>query len=168
MADSIKCNKPTARRFGLRHLAKAADAITRPAFGRRGFALGALLTHWPQIAGERLADQCLPEKLHFAQGRGDNGTLWIRVEGAAALELQHMQTVLISRINDQCGFRAVAALRIIQGPIAARPAAAAAPRPLRPAEKRAVLQEVAQIDDPELRAALERLGSGIYSRKKPC
>ncbi len=168
MADSIKRNKPAARRYGLRSLAKAADAITRPAFGRRGFALGALLTHWPQIAGERLSDYCQPEKLHFAQGKGDDGTLWIRVDGAAALEIQHMQPVLIARINAQCGFRAVAALRIVQGPITARPAPAVPPRPLRPAEKKAVLQEVAQIDDPELRAALERLGSGIYRRKKPC
>ncbi|MDO9461920.1 MAG: DciA family protein [Alphaproteobacteria bacterium] len=168
MADGIKRNKPAVRRYGLRHLAKAADAITRPAFGRRGFALGALLTHWPQIAGERLSDSCQPEKLHFAQGKGDNGTLWVRVDGAAALEFQHMQPVLIARINAQCGFRAVAALRIVQGPVAARPAPAAAPRPLRPTEKQAVLREVAQIANPELRAALERLGSGIQRRKKPC
>lgn len=168
MSDSKKRNKPTARRYGLRRLAEAADAITRPAFGRRGFALGALLTHWPRIAGERLAERCLPEKLHFAQGRGENGTLWIRVEGAAALELQHMQPVLISRINEQCGFRAVAALRIIQGPVAARTVAPDPPRPLQPAEKRTILREVARIEDPELRAALERLGSGIYRRKKPC
>ncbi len=168
MVEGNKRNKPAVRRYGLRHLAKAADAITRPAFGRRGFALGALLTHWQQIAGERLSGYCQPEKLHFAQGKGENGTLWIRVEGAAALELQHMQPVLISRINTLCGFRAVAALRIVQGPIAARPAPPHPPRPLRPAEKQAVQQEVAQIQDPQLRAALERLGSGIRSRKKPC
>lgn len=168
MADSTKHIKPAVRRYGLRPLAKAADAITRPAFGRRGFALGALLTHWPQIAGERLGDHCQPEKLHFAQGKGDNGTLWVRVDGAAALEFQHMQPVLIARINAQCGFRAVAALRIVQGPVTPRPVEPALPRPLQSAEKQAVQGEVAQIDDPELRAALERLGSGIRRRKKPC
>lgn len=168
MSDSTKHNKPAVRRYGLRPLAKAAEAITRPAFGRRGFALGALLTHWPQIAGERLADSCQPEKLHFAQGKGDNGTLWVRVDGAAALEFQHMEPVLIARINAQCGFRAVAALRIVQGPITPRPSPPLASRTLRPAEKQAVLQEVAQVDDPNLRAALERLGSGIQRRKKPC
>lgn len=168
MAGSKKRNPLEARRYGLRPLAKAADAITRPAFGRRGFALGALLTRWPQIAGERLSDHCQPEKLHFAQGRGDCGTLWVRVDGAAALEFQHMQPVLIARINAQCGFQAVADLRIIQGPIAARPARITPPRELKPAEKQEVQQEVAQIGDPDLRAALERLGNGIYRRKKPC
>ncbi|MFZ5931083.1 MAG: DUF721 domain-containing protein [Pseudomonadota bacterium] len=168
MSDSTKHNKQAVRRYGLRPLAKAADAITRPAFGRRGFALGALLTHWPQIAGERLGDHCQPEKLHFAQGKGDNGTLWVRVDGAAALEFQHMEPVLIARINAQCGFRAVAALRIVQGPIAARPARITLPRELEPTEKQEVAQEVAQIGDPDLRAALERLGNGIYRRKKPC
>ena len=168
MSDSTKHNKQAVRRYGLRPLAKAADAITRPAFGRRGFALGALLTNWPQIAGERLSDHCQPEKLHFAQGKGDNGTLWVRVDGAAALEFQHMEPVLIARINAQCGFRAVAALRIVQGPVATRQVAPVVPRRLQPAEKQAVLREVAQIEDPALRAALERLGSGIQRRKKPC
>ncbi len=168
MAGTKKRNLQETRRYGLRPLAKAADAVTRSAFGRRGFALGALLTHWPQIAGERLAEYCQPEKLQFAQGKGDCGTLWVRVDGAAALEFQHMQPVLIARINAQCGFQAVAALRIIQGPIAARPARITPPRALEPAEKQEVAQEVAQIDDPVLRAALQRLGSGIYRRKKPC
>jgi len=168
MVDSPKRNKPVPRRYGLRHLASAADSVTRPAFGRRGFALGALLSQWPQIAGERLSDNCQPEKLHFPQGKGDSGTLWVRADGAAALELQHMQPVLIERINMLCGFRAVAALRIVQGPIAPRVRAPAPPRALRPAESRAIEQEVAIITDPELKAALARLGQGIYRRKKPC
>ncbi len=168
MEKSAKRNTQEVRRYGLRPLAKAAEAVTRPAFGRRGFALGTLLTHWPQIAGERLCDNCQPEKLHFAQGKGDAGTLWVRVDGAAALELQHMQPVLIARINAQCGFRAVAALRIIQGPVTVRPAPPVPPRALNPAEKQALTQDVARIEDPELRAALERLGSGVYRRKNPC
>lgn len=168
MAKIAKHGKAEERRYGLRSLARAADAVTRPAFGKRGFAMGALLTHWPQIAGERLADYCAPEKLHFAQGKGDNGVLWIRVAGAAALELQHMEPVLISRINSQCGFRAVASLRIIQGPVPIRPAPQTPPRPLQPAEKQALTQELAQIEDPELHAALARLGSGVKRRKKPC
>lgn len=168
MADSSKRNKALNRRYGLRPLAKAADAVTRPAFGRRGFAMGQLLTHWPQIAGERLADQSQPEKLHYAQGKGDNGTLWVLVDGAAALELQHMQPVLIERINRLCGFRAVGALRILQGPMPARILPLVPMRPLRPAEKKAVLRELEPISDPQLKAALERLGSGIQARKKPC
>ncbi|MCK9992051.1 MAG: hypothetical protein Dbin4_00571 [Alphaproteobacteria bacterium] len=173
MAGTQKRNKTvapgaTAPRYGMRPLARAADAVTRPAFGRRGFALGTVLTHWPQIAGERLAAHTQPEKLKFAQGKGDNGVLLIMVDGAAALELQHMQMALIERINLLCGFRAVAGLRIMQGPVAARAARPVPPRSLRPAEKKAILQEVAHIGDPQLRAALERLGSGILRRKKPC
>jgi hypothetical protein len=168
MAGGIKRNKPLYRRAGLRPLAKAAEAVTGPAFGRRGFAMGQLLTQWPQIAGERLAGQSQPEKLHFAQGKGDNGTLWILVEGAAALELQHMQPVLIERINRFCGFRAVGALRLLQGPLPVRPVPALPPRSLEPAEKLAISREIGPVDDPQLRAALERLGSGIQTRKKPC
>ena len=168
MAGGTKRNKPLNRRTGLLALAKAAEAVTGPAFGRRGFAMGQLLTQWPLIAGDRLAGQSQPEKLHFAQGKGDNGTLWILVDGAAALELQHMQPVLIERINRFCGFRAVGALRLLQGPLPARPARPLPPRSLEPAEKQAILQEIDPITDAQLRAALERLGSGIQIRKKPC
>lgn len=168
MTDNPKHNKPAVRRYGLRPLAKAADAVTRPAFGRRGFALGALLTNWSHIAGAKLADCCQPEKLNFPQGKGDSGTLLIRVDGAAALEIQHMHPILIERINALCGFRAVAELRIVQGPVSARSAPPASPRQLLPDEKQLLGQNLAEIEDPDLRSALEKLGSGIYARKKPC
>lgn len=168
MADSEKRNKATVRRYGLRPIAQVADALTRPAFGRRGFALGALLTHWPQIIGPELADCTQPEKLHFPQGKGDSGTLMIRADGGAALEIQHLQPLICERINSLCGFRAVAELRIIQGPVTARPKPPKPPRPLLPAEKQVLERNLAEIGDPDLWTALEKLGAGIYARKKPC
>ena len=163
-----KRNPAPDRRYGMRPVAKAAGGITRRAFGKRGFALGEILKGWPQMVGASLAGHCQPERLHFPQGKGDGGTLWIRAEGGAALEIQHLQPVLTGRINTHCGFRAVADLRIIQGPVAARPSRPAPPRRLAAGEKAILEATLAGIEDPDLRAALTRLGAGVYRRKKPC
>lgn len=163
-----KRNHAADRRYGLRSVAKAAGAITRRACGKRGFALGEILKGWPQIAGASLAGHCQPERLHFPQGKGDGGTLWIRAEGKVALEIQHLQPVLTGRINTHCGFRAVAELRIIQGPVAPRPSPPAPPRRLAAGEKAILEDALANVEDPGLHAALVRLGTGVLGRKKPC
>lgn len=81
---------------------------------KRGFAEVRVATRWPEIVGENLAGQTLPEKL--SRGR-DGGTLTLRVSGAAALELTYLTPQLIERINTYFGFRAVARLHFVQGPI---------------------------------------------------
>ena len=163
-----KRNHIPDRRYGLRPVARAAEGITRRAFGKRGFAMGEILKSWPQMVGGGLADYCQPERLHFPQGKGDGGTLWIRAEGKVALEIQHSQPVLIGRINRHCGFRAVADLRIVQGPVAIRALPPPPPRKLAAGEKSALEAALTEVEDPDLRAALARLGSGVYARKKPC
>lgn len=166
MARGKQSDQPEERRYGVRQVAVAADRVTRRAFGRRGFAMTELLTRWPMIAGESLARHSAPERLRFPQGKAEGGALWVRVDGAMGLELQHLQPLLIERINAHCGFRAVRELRIVQGPIG-RPQAriAAKRRPLAPAQLQALQLELAAVADPELRAALARLGGGVLGRQ---
>lgn len=147
-------------------LAELTDPIARKAFGKRGFATSEILTGWRDIAGDELARLSLPEKLSFPRGKGDGGTLLVRVDGAAALELQHLEPVLIGRINRLCGFRAVARLRLVQGPLPqadAPPPAAPAPLSREAAAELEAL--LAATGDPELRAALEKLGRGVLARQ---
>lgn len=171
MTVSRKTNQPTSqlgeRRYGLRQAAAVADRVTARAFGRRGFAMTELLTRWPLIAGLALARYTVPEELRFPQGKGDAGTLWIRAEGVVGLELQHLQPVLIERINAICGFRAVRDLRIVQGPVALpKIREQARRRQLDNNEIKALHAELAPVSDPQLNAALARLGAGILGRQK--
>jgi hypothetical protein len=77
-----------------------------------------------------------------------------------------MEPVLIERINAFFGYGAVARLAFTQGPPVT---AAAAPAPLRQLsaeEQRAIEARVAGVADPDLRAALARLGSAVAGSRR--
>ncbi len=54
---------------------------------------------------------------------GQGGVLTIKVEGAMALELQHLAPQIIERLNSYYGYPAIGKLNIIQGPDISSPCA---------------------------------------------
>ena len=154
----------TARRGGgLRALAASLPKAVGKAFGRRGLAEGGLIADWPDIVGAELAEVCLPRGLAFpSRERRSEGTLSLRVEPGHALTLQHLEPLLIERINGYLGYGAVARLRLQQGPLGRRGTPPPQPpAPLSPAQEAALEARVATVADPELRDALERLGRAV-------
>lgn len=118
-------------------------------------ALVQLQQQWSEIIGRPYADWCQPEKI-LTNKTGGGAVLQLSVMGAAALELQHMQPQLIEKINRYAGYGWIRDLRLVQG---YRPKAMAAASP--PPAKPPITAKIAlpEIADPELRAALEGLGS---------
>jgi hypothetical protein len=153
------------RRGRLRALAAEVPRIAGTVLGKHGFAEAQLVAQWPAIIGEDIARSVSPEKLSFARGERRDGTLHLRVAPARALEIQHREPVLLERINAFFGYRAVARLALRQAPPAS-PARRLPPpaRPLEAAERSWLEGRVAEIEDPELRAALERLGAAVVGR----
>ena len=69
---------------------------------------------------------------------------------------------IIERINGFFGYRAVACLKLTQGPLPNAPLPGPKPpRPLAAAETNALRRSLDGITDPELRAALERWGQAV-------
>jgi hypothetical protein len=154
------------RRGRLRALAAEIPRIAGAVLGKHGFAEAQLVAQWPAIIGEDIARAASPERLSFPRGERRDGTLHLRVAPAVALELQHREPVLLERINAFFGYRAVARLALRQAPpAAAQPRRAPAARPLDSEERRWLEGQVADIEDPELRAALERLGKAVAASK---
>jgi hypothetical protein len=149
------------RRGGLRAIAVEIPRIAGAALGKRGFGEAQLVTQWEAVIGAELADKLSPERLSFPRGERRNGTLRLRVASAFATEAQHLEPVLIERINAFFGYGAVARLTLVQGPALNAPPAAPKQRPLTPAEQREIEARVAGVADPELRAALQRLGTAV-------
>lgn len=158
------------RRSGMRALGAAVARVTAPAFRRRGFAEGGILTDWSHIVGSQLATQTEPERLSFARGKRVDGTLQIRVSGAWATELQHLAPQVIERVNSYFGYRAVDRLAIRQAPLSRTAATAPAPPRERSGKRR---HEVAQpaldsgasnVENEELRRALISLGAAVNNR----
>ena len=150
------------RRAGLRALAVSLPRVTRKLFGKRGFAEGGLAADWPGIVGAELAARCRPGKLVFARAtERRDGTLTLRVEAPFATELQHLSPQILKRINGYFGYRAVARLRLYQVPYNPRPATATtAPGPAAEITPE-LAARLEAVEDPELRAALARLGRAM-------
>ena len=95
-----------------RSAAPLADIVGKTigdAFAKQGFASVEIVTHWQEIVGDDLAKRSEPIKLIWPR-RDDPasvGTLQVRVEGAYALEIQHLQPVIIERVNRYFGWRCV-------------------------------------------------------------
>lgn len=147
---------------GLQGLAAALARVTRAAFRRRGFAGAGVLTQWPAIVGAELAAHSCPEKLTFPPGEGKGGTLHVRVTSGFATELQHLEPLVLERINTYFGFPAVERIAMMQGPLPATHEPRRAPaRRLDEAEEAALAESVAGTADPGLREALHDLGRRV-------
>jgi hypothetical protein len=153
----------TVRRHQIRSIGVNVEKLMKPIFGARGFGAAAIVTEWEKIVGPVLARSTMPERIAYAQGERSEGTLHLRVGNASlALELQHLEPQMIERINGHFGYRAVAKVRLIQGPVKRIEAPKPKPRPALPAEKRQALdRRLGAIDDPDLKAALRGLGEAI-------
>jgi hypothetical protein len=164
---------------GFRRAVDLMAADLRRASESRGFAESRLLTHWPEIVGPELAAMARPVRVTFPRG-GVGATLTVLTAGAQAPLLQMRLPALRDRVNAAYGYNAVARIVLTQTapdmPAAApRPARAAAPgmaeapAPFAPAPAVAGRAEAmtASVDDPGLRAALERLGANIISKRPP-
>ncbi|MCW8952226.1 MAG: DciA family protein [Rhodospirillales bacterium] len=157
------------KKRGPRAIAELVGDLTQPVFGRRGFSASAILTDWPSIVGQALSDHTCPEKIIFPERKKRDGSLELRVDhGSLATELIHLEPLLIERINRYFGFRAIARLKIIQGPLPEKKIPAKPQqRTLAPDRETDLANDLASVDDPELREALGRLGRAVMAREKP-
>ncbi len=113
---------PRRRKGSLRALTELTAKISGPVLRRHGFAQDQLIARWPEIAGPVLSSVSLPIKLSFPPSKKRGGTLTIQVEGPYALQMQHIQDLLLERVNQFFGYRAVERIRLMQGEVP-RPAA---------------------------------------------
>ncbi len=145
-----------------------------PVLARQGFSESDLILHWDDIVGERLAASSRPIRLQWPPRPRDRptevalqpATLVVRVEGAFALEMQHMTDQVLARINAHLGWRCVGRLAFKQGPIERTgPMARRSSKPSAESIEFAS-QLVAGVADDALRLALTRLGASIAETRR--
>lgn len=158
----------TIRRYQIRAIGAAVEKIAKPLFGARGFGAASVVTEWPAIVGPVLAQSTLPERIVYSPGERAEGTLHLRVASAGlALELQHLEPQMVQRINSHFGYRAVARIRLVQGPMPVKKQPKTKPLgPLTPEAKANVAARVGRIKDPELKEALRALGETVARTQK--
>ncbi len=148
----------------MRAVGVSLPQATKGAVARRGFAEARLLLDWASIVGDTMARHTLPERL--TRPRGDaSGVLHVRVAGAFALELQHLEPAVVERINAYFGHAAVARLKLTQGLPVTMTKPRRRRRPLGAAAEAELGATVERIGDPRLKDALARLGRAILSEE---
>jgi hypothetical protein len=152
-----------------RPLADLIDTCLGPSLAAQGFAAADVIVAWPEIVGERLASFSQPVKVEWKrrpagadpERRPDPAVLVVRVEGAFALEMQHLAPLVIERVNAHYGWRCIGRIVLKQGPV--RRAAPQRPDPpaVSEADRRRVGAAVEGIAEGGLKAALDRLGQAV-------
>jgi hypothetical protein len=162
-APSLAARAPRGERWlKFRAVGVAASKLAAPIVAKRGGGiLVRLKSEWAAIIGVDWAEVTWPTAL------GRDGVLKLRTGSGAALELQHRAPLLIERINAFFGRPVVTRLALVQGPLPL-PSPLSGPllRQLASNEAKALDERLSEIADPDLRAALTRLGRAVISRER--
>lgn len=160
------------RRRGFQQAASlVADRVQKAAEGR-GFAVARLLTHWPEIAGPRLAAMTRPVRVSHARA-GLGATLTLLTTGPVAPLVEMQLPQLRERVNACYGYNAVqrivltqtAASGFAEGQALFAPAAVTAPAP-DPASREQARRIAGQFQDPALAEAMALLALNIATRRR--
>jgi hypothetical protein len=172
MTERRSMNKPS--RSYAKPLRELLGKVVGETFTRQGFASAELVTRWTEIVGAEIAAHSEPVKVQWLRpgvpslpspaggggsGRGESGTLVLRVEGPAAIEIQHLTNIICERVNRFLGWRAIERIALRQAPLR-RPLRKSA-RQADPAATARIAASMPEIADDDLRQALARLGAAV-------
>ena len=155
------------RRYGLTPVRKLLPFLTSKALRRKGFFESAIVHNWLSIVGNDVGAWCIPEKVTFARNKQSNATLHLAVFRARALEIQHLEPVLLQRINAVFGYDAVSRLSIRQTlePLLDEDNMISE-QELNLDECEWISRQLKELEDSELKQALRALGKAIMASKK--
>jgi hypothetical protein len=159
-------SKP-ARSFP-RPLSEFLGAALGDVMKAQGFASTAIIARWADIVDAEIAAHSEPMKINWPRVKNDTGdedqgepaTLVLRVEGPAALEIQHLSAVIVERVNRFFGWQAIGRLALRQAPLR-RQKPPAPPLPPDPELTAEIAASMPEVESEDLRDALARLGAAI-------
>jgi hypothetical protein len=158
-------NKPS-RSFP-RPLSDFLGATLNDTLKAQGFASTEIIARWADIAGAEIAAHSEPIKITWPRrptaDTAEPATLVLRVEGPAAIEIQHLSAVILERVNRFFGWQAIGRITLRQAPLRrrARPAPLPPPDPVVTAR---IAESLPAATDEGLRQALARLGAAIKQK----
>jgi hypothetical protein len=150
------------------------DDCLGPTLKAKGFSTSAITLNWSEIAGASLARWSEPATVKWPPrppGASENdpkrgATLVVRVEGAFALEMQHMAPQIVQKVNGFLGWRCIEKLQLLQGPVRKSASATRRVKPVLDVDgSRRLDRALDGMEDGPLKTSLARLGVGVLGRK---
>jgi hypothetical protein len=150
-----------------RPLADLLRATLHESFAKQGFASTELISRWADIVGTEIAAHSEPMKIQWQRQIGDEppdpATLILRVEGPAALDIQHLSGVILERVNRFLGWQAIGRITLRQAPLSRRKPKRVVKGP-NPETVQKVAEALPETLDDGLKQALARLGASIKGK----
>lgn len=153
------------RRYRQQPVAELIAPLADVALRKRGFTQGRLMQDWGAIVGGTLGNLSVPERIRFPKGQHTGGTLVVRVAYGWGVEFQHLAPVILEKIAQYFGYRAVEKLAVAQDP-ALKPPGAAKPaeeKALPPGARARLEEMLGHVTDERLRQNLARLGRAVMA-----
>lgn len=159
----MAARKQSERRGYSRKVGTLLPPATKKVFRKYGFAEGAVVRQWREVAGAKLADCTLPLKISWGREKGEKiAILHLLVEPAAALEVQHQIPLLLEKLKIFYGNGSIAKIALVQGKRPARKGPRPAEmRPPDPGAHETMETWTAAMKDAGLKSSLIRLGEQI-------
>lgn len=136
----------------------------------RGFAQSRVLTHWSEIVGEEISSVSIPTKVSYKTD-GLGATLTILTSGSSGPILEMQKEFIRTKINAVYGYNAVQKIKITQSsPLALirkneNPKSVISKKNEPKVEISTSLEKaVNEIDDKNLRQALEELAINVFTK----
>jgi hypothetical protein len=146
-----------------RPLSELIGATLSDTLKSQGFTSTEIIARWAEIAGPEIAAHSEPMKINWPRSAGEDSpepaTLVLRVEGPAALEIQHLSAVILERVNRFFGWQAIGRIALRQAPLRRRQPPP--PKKTDPEAQARIAASLPAIEDDDLRQALARLGASI-------
>ena len=166
-----KSRKKHGKKFEARSVSDILTSVLEPILARRAGMTLALIETWPEIAGEEFRNTTRPEKINWPRKVNEDdpfkpAALIVACEPSAALFFQHETGVVVERVNVFFGFEAISQIRIVQKQVKPdNDLHTSEHRPLSEVDKSRLKELLKEIEDPELRKTLEKLGHGVFTKK---
>lgn len=140
--------------------------VMDPVLHKRGFASTEILAQWSVIVPQPYDTQSVPEKITWPKGSA-SGALHLQVSAGQKLLATHDAPLILGAINNFFGY--VLVEKLILSPTPFTPHSATPKQSeLKPsAEESAwVTEKIVDIEDENLKQALQTLGEGIVARSR--
>lgn len=160
--------------MALKPVSLSVPAILGKTFERKYIALGRIVTHWKEIVGNDFADITQPAKIHYtkpkAAGNGKkytpgSATLDIAATSAVCATLVYQKDVILQRINNVFGDKWVTDIRFLHHELKRPSKTLRKTKSLTEDEKKYLSQVLEQVDDPDIKERLARLGEALLQEK---
>lgn len=157
-------------------IAASVDKVARTALGRDWNLYAGLIERWPEIIGPDYAKETTPVKITFPRGkktdekwagRQGGGTLTLSLPQGLTLEMSHQTERIKSRINSFFGYEAIDKITFKPYYPTSRRGMAfeAEAAPLPPQDVAKLEEGTKDIENNELKEALQALGSSVLANR---